>query len=84
MKKSITLILLKTILIIKNIKMATFLKNKSKFESDSIVSALFKEFAKKNQNSENSEINVDTKSNEIADIISKKLLEKVEKNVVLK
>jgi len=64
--------------------MATFLKNKSKFDSDSIVSALFKEFAKRNQNSENKEINVDTKSNEIADIISKKLLEKVEKNVILK
>ncbi len=64
--------------------MVTFLKNKSKFESDSMVSALFKEFTKKNDESTDKKINVDTNSSEIADIISKKLLEKIEKDVVLK
>ncbi len=64
--------------------MVTFLKNKSKYDGDSIVSALFREFSKKTEDSVKKEINVDTKSSEIAKIISKKLLEKIEKDVVLK
>ena len=64
--------------------MVTFSKNKSKFDNDKLVSALFKELIKKKEDSKTKEININTRSSEIAEIISKKLLEKIERDVVLK
>ena len=64
--------------------MATKIRSKSRFEErEPLASAFFREFYRKKIDSDTKEINIETNSSEVAEIISNRLLKKIEKNVVL-
>jgi ribosomal protein S25 len=60
-----------------------FLKNNHKVKYDVLTSAFLKELSKSKKDLSKKEIKPETESDEIARIISDKLLEKIQKKIVL-
>lgn len=65
--------------------MSLSLKNNRKQNDNFLTLTFLKEMSKKKENEPKEEtVNLDSNSSEIAEIISKKLLDKVQKQIVLK
>jgi Asp-tRNA(Asn)/Glu-tRNA(Gln) amidotransferase B subunit len=60
-----------------------FLKSSPKMKYDVMTSAFFKELSKKKKDLSKKEIKPETESDVIAEIISGKLLEKIQKKIVI-
>lgn len=67
--------------------MSLNLKSNNKFKSDRksdyLTLEFFKQFSSQKENCEEKKIGIESNSDEIADIISRKLLRKIEKEIVL-
>ena len=64
--------------------MSLSLKNNKKHNDSILTLSFLKEMSKKKEQSSKEIVSVDSNSREIAEIISKKLLDKVQKQLVLK
>jgi hypothetical protein len=64
--------------------MAPFLKNTKKQNDDMLTLSFFRELSKKKEGNSKKIVRVDSDSNEIAEIISDRLLKEVQKQIVLK
>lgn len=64
--------------------MSLSLKNNRKHNDNILTLSFLKEMSKKKEDNSKGIVNVDSKADEIAEIISKKLLDKVQKQIVLK
>lgn len=66
--------------------MSLFLKNSNakSSKSDLLTLAFFKELSKKKEGSSKKTIQIETDSGEIAEIISERLLEKIQEKIVMK
>lgn len=84
MKKSLIIISQKTTTHIKINLMSLSLKNNRKKHDSILTLSFLKEMSKKNKVSSNRTVNLDSNSSEIAEMISEKLLRKVEKQLTLK
>ncbi|MCF6294924.1 MAG: hypothetical protein L3J25_04475 [Flavobacteriaceae bacterium] len=62
--------------------MSLFLKNNNKSKNDILTLSFLRELEEKKKDSSEKVIKFDTESNVIAEIISEKLLEKIQKEIV--
>lgn len=60
-----------------------FLKDHPKAKYDALKSSFLKELSKKNEDLSKKEIRPETESEEIADIISEKLLRSIQKKIII-